>query len=307
MLLFVAPEHQAMMECVINIYAMNEDKEEAGALKNRVKLVRIEVGKGTAAGYIVKYVSKNIDGEGVGDHKTFENGQTYIIAPDLFGNMEFTASQRVTYWSQVWGIRQFQQIGGVPVGVWREFRRLSAESVRNAPEPICEAYQAAQKVESENPEIARRADFARFIRAMGGPTVGRLAAIKLATRDEDVEGRYEQVEMHRPVGVYLVAQSHVVYESTRYRWTIERAGVALAVPRTSVNKCTQHAKAEPAYQPKNKIPASSFDDGRSFHPDTGKPCIKVDQVGLYMRHKKRHPGAPSAHLTYLREKYRNPH
>ncbi len=307
MLLFVTPEHQKMMELIITIYAMREDGSEAGAVQNRVKLVRIEAGKGTAAGYIAKYVSKNIDGAGVGDHKVFEDGGTYIIAPDLFGNMEFTASQRVTYWSQVWGIRQFQQIGGVPVGVWREFRRLSAESVRNAPEPIREAYQAAQKVESDNPAIAQRADFARFIRAMGGPTVGRQATIQLAKRVEDVEGRYEQVEAHRPVGVYLAAQPHAVYESTRYRWTIDRAGVALAVPRTGVNNCSPAPWTRIQPTTKNKNFAPAFDAGRSFHPDTGVPVERVDQLAQYRRHKKRPAGAPSAHLLHLQRKYPEGH
>ncbi|WP_198043792.1 replication endonuclease [Janthinobacterium sp. 1_2014MBL_MicDiv] len=303
MLLFVAPEHQTAMECVISAYAMHEDRDEPGAIKNRVKLVRIEAGKGTAAGYIAKYVSKNIDGAGVGDHKVFEDGRTYVIAPDMFGNMEFTASQRVTYWSQVWGIRQFQQIGGVPVGVWREFRRLSEESVRNAPEPIREAYRAAQKVESDNPAIAQRADFARFIRAMGGPTVGRQAAIQLAKRAEDVEGRYEQVEAHRPVGVYLAAQPHAVYESTRYRWTIDRAGVALAVPRTGVNKYTQATKAPTDVVPENKKFTSSFNAGRSFDRE-GAPCARINTEAIYLHHKKRPPGGPSAHLAHLQRKYK---
>lgn len=303
MLLFVAPEHQEAMEAVIHAYAMREDGDEPGAIKNRVKLVRIEAGKGTAAGYIIKYVCKSIDGAGVGDHKAFEDGRTYVIVPDMFDKKEFTASQRVTYWAQVHGIRQFQQIGGVPVGVWREFRRLSEESVRNAPEPIREAYQAAQKVESDNPAIAQRADFARFIWAMGGPAVGRQAAIQLAKRVENVEGRYEQVEAHRPVGVYLAAQPHAVYESTRYRWTIDRAGVALAVPRTGVNKYTQATKAPTAVVPENKKFTPSFYAGRSFDRE-GAPCARIDTEAIYLHHKKRPPGGPSAHLAHLQRKYK---
>lgn len=309
MLLFVAPAQQAAMEAVIHAYALAEDSDEAGAAKNRVKLVNIEAGKGTAAGYIAKYVSKNIDGAGVGDHKVFENGQTYIIAPDLFGNMEFTASQRVTYWSQVWGIRQFQQIGGVPVGVWREVRRLSAEAVQHAPEAIREAYQAAQKIESDNPAVAQQADYARFIWAMGGPQCGRHATIKLAKREESMKGRYELVDAHRPVGVYLAAQPHAVYESTRYQWTIDRAGagVAFAVPRTGVNNCSRQAKAPAPYQSKNKNFVPAFYVGRNFDPATGAPCAKVDQVALYQRHKKRPAGAPSAHLLHLQRKYQKDH
>lgn len=239
MLLFVAPAHEPKMTAIIEKYAFMEDGSEAGAKENRVKLVRIEAGMGTAAGYITKYISKNIDGFGVGDHKAFEDGRTYTVAPDIFGNEEITASQRVTYWSQLWGIRQFQQIGGAPVGVWRELRRVKAETILSAPPEIRDAWQACQKIESDSPEIAKQASFADYMRAQGGPTVGRKAAIKIATRPVTVTGRYAVYEAQKPCGVYAVRQSNAVYESVRYTWTIkEGGGVAVAVPWTGVNNCT---------------------------------------------------------------------
>jgi hypothetical protein len=312
MLLFVAPEQAVQMQEIIEAYALEEDGDEAGAKKNRVKLVQIEANKGTAAGYIVKYVCKNIDGFGVGDHKAFENGSTYNIATDFFGNVELTASQRVTYWAQVWGIRQFQQIGGVPIGVWREVRRIAADTVQHAPEAVREAYQACQKIESKDPAVAQQADFARFIWAMGGPTCGRQAAIKLACKEVSITGKYVTYDAKKPVGVYLAAQPHAVYESVRYQWTItgpgDRAGVAFAVPRTGVNKCTRPAwtKKNPIENPigKNKNFVPAFYVSRNFDPATGAPCAKVDQVALYQRHKKRPAGAPSAHLLHLQRKYK---
>lgn len=245
MLLFVDRDQAFQMEAIMRGYALAEDGDEPGADKNRVKVVRIEAGKGTAAGYIAKYVSKNIDGAGVGDHKAFENGSTYIIAPDQFGNVEITPSQRVTYWSQVWGIRQFQQIGGAPVGVWRELRRVKEEMIRNAPDALKAAHAACQKIESDDPAVAKQASYAAYMMAQGGPTVARKnLAVCIAARDVTIKGRYATYEDRKPVGVFASAFPNEVYESVRYRWTIEQkdgAGVAFDSPWTGVNNCTPTA------------------------------------------------------------------
>jgi len=221
-----------------------------GAKKNRVKIVRIDPARGSAAGYIVKYVSKNIDGEGVGAHSVTEQGQTtYMATSDLFGDVQITPSQRVTYWSQVWGIRQFQQIGGAPVGVWRELRRVTAETVMNAHPVIKAAHLAVQKIESAEAHVAKQASWADYLRAQGGPTVGRQAAIKIACKEVTIEGRYATYQAMRPVGVYLASQENAVYESVRYQWTIQgqegtptpaglAAWAAFDLPRTGVNNCT---------------------------------------------------------------------
>ncbi len=216
-----------------------------GAKKNRVDIKRIKPELGSAAGYIIKYVSKNIDGEGVGAHSVTENGQTHFMAShDLFGEIQITPSQRVTYWSQVWGIRQFQQIGGAPVGVWREIRRVTADTVQNAHPTIKAAHLAAQKIESVEEHVAKQASYAAYTMAQGGPTVGRGYAIKIATREQTIEGRYATYDAKKPVGIYLVSQPEAVYESVRYTWTItgpttpEARGVAFDLPRTGVNNCT---------------------------------------------------------------------
>jgi hypothetical protein len=243
LLLFVPADQAAAMEDIMREYALEEDGDEAGAEKNRVKLVRIEAGKGTAAGYIAKYVSKNIDGHGVGDHKTFENGSTYVLAPDVFGDLEITPSQRVTYWSQVWGIRQFQQIGGAPIGVWRELRRVKAEAVQNAPEALRAAHAAVQKIESDDPAVAKQASFAAYLWAQGGPAVARRKlAVRIAARTVTIKGRYATYDDAKPVGVYASAFPNEIYEGVHYRWTIDGAGsrpaAANCPPRTGVNNCT---------------------------------------------------------------------
>lgn len=319
MLLFVDPARAERMNEIIRAYALEEDGAEDGAQANRVKLVAIEAGKGTAAGYIAKYVSKNIDGAGVGDHKTFENGRTYVVGTDIFGELEITASQRVTYWSQVWGIRQFQQIGGAPVGVWRELRRVTAETVQGAPEALRAAHQACQKIASDDPAVAKQASFADYIRAQGGPECGRHAAIKVANKEVSIVGRYSTHSAAKPVGVYLVAQPNAVYESVRYTWTIsgpgESAGAAFDLPRTGVNNCTGRADAPhwarppaPGEAPKNEIFRSGFSTGRKFDRQ-GAPAAPGADIGAdvakYQRHRARPAGAPSGHLLYLQQKYKD--
>jgi hypothetical protein len=67
----------------------------------------------SAAGYIVKYIAKGIDG-----HRLDGDDQAET---DLSGT---EAALRVVAWARLHGIRQFQQIGGPRVGLYRELRRI---------------------------------------------------------------------------------------------------------------------------------------------------------------------------------------
>ena len=276
MLLFVAQEHVQQMNAIIHEYALKEDGNEKGAQENRVKLVEIEAGKGTAAGYIIKYVCKNVDGNGVGDHKTLDG---WTVTNDLLGNQEITPSQRVTLWSQWWGIRQFQQIGGVPVGIWREFRRIKAEAVLNAPSEIKAAWVAVQKTGEQ------LADWAAFCRALGGVTVGRRALVQLSRKEVEIVGRYATYIQDKPCGVYSVVNKNAVYESVRYQWTrVESAGGgAVDLPWTGVNNCTQSTKDDEPYDGENT----------KLIPD-------ANDIETYLQHRK---NSKAHYLAYLQQKW----
>lgn len=145
MLLFIKPWQRRRVRYVMSQYALEIDGNEPGADKHRFKAVQIDPNQGTATGYIAKYISKNlgfsIDPKTIDDPKQTDYGL------------------RVKAWSSVWGIRQFQQIGGAPVTVWRELRKLADEQGD-------EVLEAARRAADES----RWAD---FLEIMGGAVVRR--------------------------------------------------------------------------------------------------------------------------------------
>jgi hypothetical protein len=229
---------------VMKAHGLKDSPNERGAAERRVNFTRIDSAKGSAVGYIAKYIAKNIDGAHVGEHKTQEK---FIVQSDMWGEDEITPSQRVEAWAALWGIRQFQQFGGAPVGVWRELRRVKAADLPTADESpeIVAAWQAAQKTETH------RADWAEYARAMGG-VAGEARRIVVKKTTEHRAGRYGIAPVQVPHGVAAVGiatvidgmcrytrETEIFVPATRYEWKkVQRSGAA-ASTRTRVNNCTE--------------------------------------------------------------------
>lgn len=143
-------EAKHFMRGVIRHYFMQDSEGERGADKNRVKFVSINPLRGTAAGYVIKYVSKNIGG--IEGEKSDEGNQS-----------SESAAGRVDAWASTWRIRQFQQVGGHSVTVWRELRRVDEADVSAEFVQLMQAWRAVQGTREK-----RKASFAEFIEAMGG-------------------------------------------------------------------------------------------------------------------------------------------
>ena len=236
---------------IMKRYAWRVDRGEPGAFARRLDVKRIDWAKGSAAGYIAKYVAKNIDG--VAEHKTKEG---YVVTADTEGDFELTPSARVESWAACWGIRQFQQWGGAPVTVWRELRRIEESMLNEAPAAMRRAWDAVQKIDGE-----KRACWAEYLRAQGGALVPRKELVVTLAKDEKtVIGRYGETLRTTPYGVRCSDLIGVVFKSMRHTWTPVQAtggrgvAVGVAVPRTRVNNCTHPDRTAPATPPAAPVP-----------------------------------------------------
>jgi hypothetical protein len=244
-LLFM-PAYKVRRFChIVRTYALAEDGGEPGAAKHRATFERIDTKKGSAAAYIAKYISKNIDDDSEDAHDEVIGADGQPVKIVMPNDAAKKASQRVDAWAGVWGIRQFQPIGQPPVTVWREMRRIEAAKVAQASPAVRLAWEACQRVERKDKEtgevtVERPANFANYIRAQGGVCIGRDYRIAIANEPGLVmaEGRYGMAPRVMPIGVRERIAPAVVYASTRHTWTRTSAQVGFAPPRSPVNNCT---------------------------------------------------------------------
>lgn len=192
------------------------------AVKSRVDFVSINWNKGTAAGYIAKYISKNIDGRTVMGDSVGGDFET----SDLRDVTE--TAERVACWSSVYGIRQFQQIGGPPVTVWRELRRLDKNDIKDYEDVITRAAYAADA-----------GDWGRFVEIMGG--------VEIRRKDRPVQLYKEKCELltkygeERPALICGVVEPETgLYKISRtHDWEVVLKTGGTAAAWTCVNNCTK--------------------------------------------------------------------
>ncbi|EGP4141818.1 replication endonuclease [Salmonella enterica] len=230
MLMFMLPEDVERVRLIIRDYAWEEDRHELKsdkAKKARFYAEAIDPEKGSATGYVAKYISKNIDGYALDGEIDDESGEL----------LKETAPA-VSAWAARWHIRQFQFIGGAPVTVYRELRRLAdTEAAHGLSVEFAAVHDAADA-----------GDWAGYVNAQGGPFVRRddLQVRTLYEPRTEFNQYGEETVCIR--GVYdsaIGAGTPILTRLTQWKIVPKRA-VDLAVDvkgapapsRSSVNNCT---------------------------------------------------------------------
>ncbi|MEJ2800903.1 replication endonuclease [Comamonadaceae bacterium PP-2] len=255
LLWFESAEQAAQAETIIRDYWLSDDGDEPGALRNRCDFKAMK--SGGAAGYVAKYVAKNIGSEdgdaGLGDHIDSIDGFEHVM-----DTREYKGFQRVDAWASTWGIRQFQAIGQPSVTVWREMRRVSQDQIEDAQLRLDFGDAAAVKAWRSCHKMGTlQANWRGYVQAQGGMCRKRREwMLRPAVRvTPDVTNSYGEVaDRMTTVGVETAGGHWLV--SRRQAWVslassegaaeqsqAERA--ALGRPWTRFNNCTARLTGKP--------------------------------------------------------------
>lgn len=198
-LLFVRRHDAERVRALVSEIFLSEFGGDPGALAHRVKVETIDRSKGSATGYLAKYISKNLDGAGViGNERSDEDTDRRVSGPG-------GTSERVDAWASTHGLRQFAQIGGPPISLYREARRLRDR----VDDPDIEGARL----------LADRGRCGGFIEWIGGIACGRRTNLRLARAECGTRTRYGEA---RPSEIIGLRWASALVITRPCRWRIAR-------------------------------------------------------------------------------------
>ncbi|ENC4700230.1 replication endonuclease, partial [Escherichia coli] len=287
MMLFCNPRQRNQIIEIMRRYALKEDGDERGAARNRFQAKHLN--RGGAAGYIAKYISKNIDGYALDGQLDNDTGRP----------LKDTAAA-VTAWASTWRIPQFKTVGLPTMGAYRELRKL--------PRGVSIADEFDERVEAAR-AAADSGDFALYISAQGGANVPRdCQTVRVARSPSDDVNEYEE-EVERVVGIYaphLGARHIHITRTTDWR-IVPKVPVVepltlksgIAAPRSPVNNCGKPASSDtslPAPTPSEQAAAVLKLIERGVigwnEPDVVKVLNGALKAGATRKHRQQRSNAP---------------
>ncbi|MCG3462038.1 replication endonuclease [Xenorhabdus bovienii] len=232
MLFFMQPDQADQVRAIIREYALQEDRHELRtekALKARFHAEKIDPEKGSATGYVAKYISKNIDGYAMDDERDDESNRPIK-----------DAAIAASAWAARWRIRQFQFVGGAPVTVYRELRRMADHDTAMG---LSIEFAAVH-------DAADNGDWANYINAQGGPFVRRDDLVARLWYETEQETNAHGEDVIRIKGVFspLVGMDTPILTRLKSWQIVPKLAEASAEatfsgasapPRSSVNNCTE--------------------------------------------------------------------
>ena len=260
LLLFVRPDQQHELISTMQRYALSHDRADLERKRHpltkrpysditpRFDWKVMDPAKGGAVGYIVKYIAKNIDGHQIGDEGDLE--------------AETTASEgarRVRAWASLWGIRQFQQLGGPPVSVWRELRRLPGRAQEQEGRTVAPL---ASEIMEEYRRYADAANWKEFTYSMGGPVCPRDARpVRLHHLIDHAKNKYGE-DVIRLVGV---AAGETIKATRLDGWVLRRklAETPAAGTVEGLSERSEAGLGEPSELPSSSASCAPWSSGNN--------------------------------------------
>ncbi|ELI7919185.1 replication endonuclease [Yersinia enterocolitica] len=290
MMLFCERSQRRQIIDIMRDYALREDADERGAAENRFECKHLK--KGGAAGYIAKYIAKNIDGYALEGQRDDETGELLS-----------QSAAAVTAWAATWRIPQFRPLGIPSMGAYRECRRIRSTNLTKAFD---------QKVEAVR-HAADKGNFSGYIVAQGGTNLSRTEqTVRVARHIADELNAYDE-EVKKVIGIYAPhLGTSRIYKTRTIRWRIVSQTVdaepltlksASGAPWSPVNNCGLAGNIHDPNTPNQQEKMSGAE--MEYPPDAMIDWLDIDATkAVVARIKQKQPSIHRMQRSYAPTKGR---